>query len=185
MRHQKVTRMVLAAMFAAITAVASQIIFPLGFTPVPFSCAMIAIYLCGALLDPRTAFLSQLAYLLAGAAGAPVFSYFSGGLHKLAGPTGGYLFVYPLMALAVSAVTRRWGRGFFKYCAAMTMALALCYAVGTAWFMFVSGTGLAASLVACVAPFVPMDAVKILLSAALASALSRALGKARLLGTGI
>ena len=38
MRHQKVTRMVLAAMFAAITAVASQIIFPLGFTPVPFSC---------------------------------------------------------------------------------------------------------------------------------------------------
>ena len=122
---------------------------------------------------------------LAGAAGAPVFSYFSGGLHKLAGPTGGYLFVYPLMALAVSAVTRRWGRGFFKYCAAMTMALALCYAVGTAWFMFVSNTGLAASLVACVAPFVPMDAVKILLSAALASALSRALGKARLLGTGI
>ena len=93
MRHQKVTRMVLAAMFAAITAVASQIIFPLGFTPVPFSCAMIAIYLCGALLDPRTAFFSQLAYLLAGAAGAPVFSYFSGGLHKLAGPTGGYLFV--------------------------------------------------------------------------------------------
>ena len=28
MRHQKVTRMVLAAMFAAITTVASQIIFP-------------------------------------------------------------------------------------------------------------------------------------------------------------
>ena len=72
MRHQKVTRMVLAAMFAAITAVASQIIFPLGFTPVPFSCAMFAIYLCGALLDPRTAFFSQLAYLLAGAAGACV-----------------------------------------------------------------------------------------------------------------
>lgn len=185
MRHQKVTRMVLAAMFAAITAVASQIIFPLGFTPVPFSCAMIAIYLCGALLDPRTAFFSQLAYLLAGAAGAPVFSYFSGGLHKLAGPTGGYLFVYPLMALAVSAVTRRWGRGFFKYCAAMTMAARTLLRGGNRVVHVCVEHRLAASLVACVAPFVPMDAVKILLSAALASALSRALGKARLLGTGI
>lgn len=181
MLHQKVTRMVLAAMFAAVTAVAAQLVIPLGFTPVPFTCAMIAIYLCGALLEPKTAFFAQLAYLLIGAMGAPVFSYFTGGLQKLVGPTGGYLFVYPFMALIISLMARRWGRGFFKYCVSMALALALCYAVGTGWFMLVSRTGLAASLMACVVPFIPTDLVKILFSAALACALSRVLGKARLL----
>ena len=56
-------RLVLAAMFAAITAVTAQLVIPLGFTPVPFTLALIAIFLTGALLDPKTAFLAQLAYL--------------------------------------------------------------------------------------------------------------------------
>lgn len=185
MRHQKVTRMVLAAMFAAITAVASQIIFPLGFTPVPFSCAMIAIYLCGALLDPRTAFFSQLAYLLAGAAGAPVFSYFSGGLAQArrahgglplrlsAHGAGGFGRHTPLGARLLQ-ILRRDDDGARTLLRGGNRVVHVC--VEHRARRLAGGR---------VAAFVPMDAVKILLSAALASALSRALGKARLLGTGI
>ena len=61
MQHEKMRRLVLAAMFAAITAVTAQLVIPLGFTPVPFTLALIAIFLTGALLDPKTAFLAQLA----------------------------------------------------------------------------------------------------------------------------
>ena len=48
MQHEKMRRLVLAAMFAAITAVTAQLVIPLGFTPVPFTLARIAIVLTGA-----------------------------------------------------------------------------------------------------------------------------------------
>ncbi len=43
----------------------------------------------------------------------------------------------------------------------MITGLAACYALGTAWFMISTGTGLGAAMVSCVIPFLPGDAVKI------------------------
>ena len=176
MQHEKMRRRVLAAMFAAITAVTAQLVIPLGFTPVPFTLALIAIFLTGALLDPKTAFLAQLAYLLIGAAGAPVFSYFSGGRQKLAGPTGGYLLAYPFMALTAALFLKRFGRGFLRYCAAMLLSLFVCYTLGTLQLIVLSGMSPMEAL-----PFAVFDIVKAAISAVLASALYRALGRARLL----
>ncbi len=45
---------------------------------------------------------------------------------------------------------------------AMVCGLAACYALGTCWFMISTHTGLMASLVACVFPFLPGDALKII-----------------------
>lgn len=45
--------------------------------------------------------------------------------------------------------------------AAMVVGLAACYALGTAWFMFTTNTGIWASLIACVFPFLPGDGLKI------------------------
>ena len=183
MRHLKARELALAAMFTAVTAVFAQLVVPLGFTPVPFSLAMVALFLCGALLGPRAAFLSQLCYLLVGAAGVPVFSQFGAGLQKLAGPTGGYLAAYPFMALVISLLLEKWGRGFWRTCAAMTVGLALCYTMGTAQLMLLTGSGVGAALMMAVVPFAPFDLVKIVLSAVLAAALRRALRQARLLAT--
>lgn len=170
--------MVLAALFCALTAVAAQMIIPLA--PVPLSFAMAAIYLTGAILDKKTALFAQLAYLLLGAAGAPVFSGFSGGLAKLAGPTGGYLAVYPAMAFLIAFLAEKWGRSFWKYCVSMGLALILCYAVGTLWLMVLTHGTLMNSLMAAVIPFIPMDIVKIIGSASLAAGLNTALAKAHL-----
>ena len=67
-----VRAVVTCGVFAAITAVVSQISLPIG--PVPISCSLIAVYLAGLLLPVKTAFLSQLVYLLLGAVGVPVFA---------------------------------------------------------------------------------------------------------------
>ena len=181
MKSKQTRRMVLAAMFAAITAVAAQMVIPLGFTPVPFTLAIPAIFLTGALLKPKTAFLAQAAYLLAGAMGAPVFSYFGSGLQKLAGPTGGYLLAYPFMALLVAVLAEKWGRTFWKFCVAMALSLIVCYAIGTVQLMALTGSGLLEGLMMAVVPFVAFDLAKVGLAAALSVALSRALRHAGLL----
>lgn len=53
--------------------------------------------------------------------------------------------------------------------------LAACYALGTAWFMISTGTGLGAALISCVIPFLPGDAAKIIVGALLVQKLRPAI----------
>ena len=103
----KVRGMVLAALFAAVTAVLAQISIPIAVSAVPFSLGIVGVFLSGALLGKKEAFFAQLVYILLGLVGLPVFSQFRGGFSVLAGPTGGYLFVYPLMAFVIAAICDR------------------------------------------------------------------------------
>jgi biotin transport system substrate-specific component len=104
----KASTMARVALMAALAAVGAQIAIPLPFSPVPFTLQVPAVILSGLLLGSRHGALSQIVYLLLGAAGAPVFAQFSGGFAHLVGPTGGYLLSYPLAAavagLAAGAV---------------------------------------------------------------------------------
>ena len=156
---------------AAVTAVCAQISIPLP-GGVPLTLSVAAVYLSGAFLGPGLAFASQLVYLLLGAFGLPVFAGFSGSLGVLLGSTGGYLLVYPLMAAAVALGRRLWGGKLPSLAASMLIALLLCYAGGTAWFMAVTQKSLAVSLAACVFPFVPVDLCKIALASAVGSRLA-------------
>ncbi len=161
--------MILAAVFAALTGILTQVQIPLE--PVPINLALFSVYLAGALLGPKYGLLSMLVYVLLGAVGVPVFSGFSGGLHKLVGPTGGYIAGYILCVFVVGLLSRRWNFRFAALSVAMLAGLAACYALGTAWFMIVTGRDLATSLGLCVIPFLPGDAVKIALAALLAGRL--------------
>lgn len=169
----KLKNQMYAALFCALTAVASQIIIPIGLVPVSFS--LVAVYLTGALLDKRAAFFSQMCYVLLGAVGAPVFSGFSGGAAKLAGPTGGYLLAYPLMALIIAWLAERWGRTAVKSAAAMALSLVCCYVLGTTQLVLLTGLDVYSALMAGVIPFIAGDVVKIALSVAVAHSLRGAL----------
>ena len=58
---------------------------------------------------------------------------------------------------------------------AMIAGLAACYALGTAWFMISTGTGLGAALISCVIPFLPGDAAKIIVGTLLVQKLRPAI----------
>lgn len=180
MSDRKLTqKLVLAALFVALTAVCSQLQIPLPM--IPINLALFSVYLCGALLGAKWGALAMTAYALLGAAGVPVFTGFGSGPAVLFGRTGGYILGYILAAAAVGFLSRRWGMRFGRLCAAMALGMALCYLFGTAWFMALTGTNLAASLGYCVLPFLPGDAVKIAIAALLAARLEaplRALGLA-------
>lgn len=178
MERMKTKDLAACALMAAATAVCAQISVPLP-SGVPLTLSVAAVFLTGAALGPGLAFASQLVYLLLGAFGLPVFAGFSSGLGTLLGPTGGYLLVYPLMAAAVALGRRLWGGRLPSLAASMLIALLLCYAGGTAWFMAATEKSLAVSLSACVFPFVPVDLCKIALASVVGSRLESLIKRAQ------
>ncbi len=166
MRKTHPARLAVCALFAALTAVLSQVAVPVG--PVPINLATCSVLLAGALLGSKSGALSQAVYVLLGAAGVPVFAGFRGGVGALAGPTGGYIAGYVLAAWLCGFIAERCSDKTGFYLLAMSAGYAACMTAGTGWFMFQSGSGLAAAFTACVLPFLPGDAVKIALSATLA-----------------
>ena len=173
MRNTLTRQLVLAALFAALTAVCSQIQIPLPM--IPINLALFAVHLCGALLGAKWGALSMAVYALLGAVGVPVFAGFGSGPAVLFGKTGGYILGYILCAALVGLLSRRLGFTFPKLCLSMAVGVIVCYVFGTAWFMVISGLNLATSLSYCVLPFLPGDAVKILLAAFLALRLRKPL----------
>ena len=166
-------KIAVCAMFAALTAICSQIAIPIP--PIPINLALFAVHLSGALLGAKFGLFSQLAFVLLGAFGLPVFQGFSGGMGIITGPTGGYIVGYLVAAFLVGLICERWGRSFRKLCIAMVIGVAACYAFGTVWFMMLTGKGLVAALGMCVLPFLPGDALKILGAAWLVQGLRKPL----------
>ena len=82
-----IKKLTLCAMLAALTAVMSQLLIPIG--PIPINLAMLSVFVAGGLLGSSAAALSQTVYVLMGAVGLPVFAMLTGGIGIVLGPTGG------------------------------------------------------------------------------------------------
>ena len=155
----------LCAVFAALTAILTQISIPIG--PVPITLSTFSVLTAGALLGAKYGAISQFAYILLGAAGVPVFSNFSSGIGKLAGPTGGYLIGYVFAAWVVGFIiekTENTGKKLLFLVIAMISGYLTYTCFGTIWFVIQSGSKLIYAFEICVLPFIPGDAVKITLS---------------------
>lgn len=158
-----------AAMGTALIAVCSWLSIP---TTVPFTMQTFAICFLTGLLGLRLGIWTVLCYLLLAAVGAPVLAGFKGGIGAMLGPTGGYLVGFVFTALTVGLGVRRFGRRLPALPLSMALGILLCYAFGTAWFLFVYARktgpiGLATALSWCVVPYLLPDAAKIVLAAVL------------------
>lgn len=150
--------LVLCGMFAALTAVASQISIPIH--PVPFTLQVLAVYLTGIILGYKKGFISILVYVILGAVGAPVFAHFSGGVQFVVGPTGGFIIAFPFMALIVGYFAEKANNNA-KLVSGLILALVLCYTLGTTQLSIVTGMPISKALKVAVIPFVLFDLVKI------------------------
>lgn len=162
---KKTQKLVLAGVLAAVIAVLAQVVFPIG--PVPFSMAVFAVFLTGALLPPSYAAGCVFSYLVLGAVGLPVFAGFKGGVQVLAGPTGGFLLGYFALALSVSFASKLTNSCALRLVSALS-GLAICYALGAVWFSFVTQNSILVALRLCVWPFVLPDIAKATLALLLA-----------------
>jgi len=156
----------LVLLFANLTAVAGRIAVNLPFSPVPITGQTLIVLLAGAALGSWRGAASQLAYLVEGVVGLPVFAGGTAGLVVLLGPTGGYLIGFVATAGIVGwLVERGASRNGFASVATMLLGSAVVYLFGATWLsLFVPG-GLAVVFAQGVLPFLPGDVVKSLIAA--------------------
>lgn len=168
--------LILAGLFAALTAVAAQLSFKLPITGVPFTLQVLTVLLAGLLLGARWGAAALAAYVALGAAGVPVFAGFKSGLGVLLGPTGGYLFSYPVAALVTGLAAGTGARaGLGRLALAALAGLLVIYAGGAGWAVLVGGKGFLAVMSGWVLPFVPYDLAKAALAVAVARSVRAAL----------
>ena len=164
--YSRVYPLILCALFTALTGVSSFLSIPLPFTPVPVNLATLAVMLSGLLLGAKYGSLSQLVYLLSGAIGVPVFSGGSSGLGILTGATGGYLIGYLFCAACCGAIAGN-SRNPLRTVPAMIVGIAVCYTLGTLWYIHLTGIAIVPAFLSCVLPFIPGDLLKITAAAVL------------------
>ncbi len=156
--------MVAGSLFMALCA---QVSFFLPTTPVPITLQTLGVMLIGALFGARLGALTMLLYLVEGALGMPFFSGGRGGFAHLMGPTGGYLLSYPIAAFVVGLLAERgWDRSLRTSVVAMVLGSVVVYAIGFSWLSMYRGMLPNVTLFqAAVLPFLPGDAIKIVVAA--------------------
>jgi biotin transport system substrate-specific component len=142
--------------FAACTAAGAQMRIPLPFSPVPVTGQTFFVLLSGALLGRKLGPASQLLYsglacVLPGAAAGP--------LHL----TAGYVLGFVAAAYVVGALVGE-ARSYWRVVAAMALGSLVIYLLGAAWLAGATGD-LSTAVLAGVVPFLPGDAVKLLIAA--------------------
>ena len=159
--------MALCALFAALLAICAWLVIPIG--DVPFTLQTFGVFAALGLLGGKRGTIAIAVYLLLGAVGVPVFAGFRGGIGTLFGTTGGYLVSYLFMGLIVMLAEKLFGDRTIVFLIAGVIALAICYAFGTAWFVVAYARtagpiSWAAAIGKCVLPFVLPDLAKLALA---------------------
>lgn len=170
--------LVMTAVMAAVLAVISPFVLPIG--PVPISLCTLAIWLTVYILGWRRGTAAVLVYVLLGAAGMPVLAGFTGGLGRLFGPTGGYIVGYLPLAAITGLFVERWRDRRLLHLAGMVLGSAVLYVMGTAWYCFQAETTLVGALAVCVLPVLPGDLMKMAAALAMGPVIRRRLEKAGL-----
>lgn len=169
-------KLTISALFTALIAVLAQIAVPLPFSPVPLTGQVIGVMLAGALLGSRAGTLSITAYLLLGAAGAPVFSMGRGGFYMISGPTGGYLWGFiPAVYFAGLIMEKVENPSILRTAAAMLTALSFIYLGGALQLGLIMRYNLWQTMLAGVIPFLPLDLAKAFLAVFLARLIKKSL----------
>ena len=157
----------LATGFALLTALGAMVQINIG--PVPITLQVLFVLLSGLVLGSRLGALSQVEYLAAGFAGAPVFAGGKSGLIALLGPTGGYLAGFVVGAYLAGLVAESAARpGRIRFFVAGVLGTAAIYISGTiwlsTWLAIGRGTNWMAELASAwqfgVAPFIAVDTMK-------------------------
>ncbi len=141
--------------------------------PVPVTGQTFAVLMIGALLGARRASVSVLTYIMAGAAGLPVFAHGRSGFTALSGFTGGYLFGFVFAVYVVGLLAERgWDRRIGTTILAMIFGNLVIYAFGLLWLyclVCMGKLGISANKILTVGlyRFIPGDLLKITLAAIL------------------
>ncbi len=166
MNRKKIVSLVMCAFFTALTCVLSQLAVPIG--PVPVNLATLSVLCSGLMLGAKKGALSQAVYVLLGAAGIPVFAMFTGGMGIVFGPTGGFIAGYIAAAWVSGFIAQKKRGSLANLVAAASAGAAACLLLGSLYYAFSCNRPLSETLLVCVVPFLPGEALKIAVASVIA-----------------
>ena len=166
----KTVDLVYIALGAVLIAICSWLCIP---TAVPFTMQTFAVFAVLSIMGGKRGTMSVIVYLIIGIIGVPVFAEFTSGPGIIFGTTGGYMVGFIFIGLIYGLAVRHLGKKLCVEIIAFVIGIFVCYAFGTAWFMYFyalesGAVGLMTALGWCVFPFVIPDLVKLALALVLA-----------------
>ena len=175
----KTRMMILAALFAALTAVGAFIRFPLGTMSVTLQFMFTA--MAGVLLGAKWGAVSQTVYVVLGLVGLPVFTM-GGGIGYVMQPSFGFLLGLIPTAWVIGRLTEM-ENGHWRIALACLAGLAVLYLIGLPYMYLIMKLYLHKSITVWTAVkagmlvYLPGDAIKIALTVLLYKPLRRAIKK--------
>lgn len=175
----KTRMMILAALFAALTAVGAFIRFPLGAMSVTLQFMLTA--MAGVLLGAKWGAVSQTVYVVLGLVGLPVFTM-GGGIGYVMQPSFGFLLGLIPTAWVIGRLTEK-ENGHWRIALACLAGLAVLYLIGLPYMYLIMKLYLHKSITVWTAVkagmlvYLPGDAIKIALTVLLYKPLRRAIRK--------
>lgn len=122
-------------MFAALTAIGAFITIPVG--PVPITLQSLIVLLSGIILGSRKAMLSQIAYILLGIMGLPIFSGFSGGFQHVLKPSFGFLIGFVAAAYVAGKFAEKEKASIKSLTMAVFAGTLVMYAIGLPYMYYI------------------------------------------------
>lgn len=168
---------VMIALFTALIAA-------LGLVPkltlasgIPITAQSMGIMLCGAILGSKRGALAVLLFVLLVAAGLPLLAGGRGGLGVFTTPWAGFYYGFPVAAFVTGLVMEKWRSGnvgLTAGIAAIIGGIGALYLVAVPYYMVMKPAGLNEALVTAMAPFMPGDLIKAVLTGLITGALYKA-----------
>ena len=140
---------------------------------VPLTLQTFAIPLAGVVLGAKNGMIAALVYVLLGMVGVPVFANFTGGIGIVFGRTGGFILAFPFMAFAAGIGAKK--DNILWLISWLVVGAIILYTVGMLVFSFVAPAELWTSFTLVVLPFLPTEAIKIVLVILFSKLIKRAL----------
>lgn len=160
--QNKLRGLILAAEFAALLAIFSQISIAVPFSPVPMTGQTLAIGLFATVATTWISSSAVAVYLLLGAVGLPVFAGGGAGFATLLGPNGGYLFGFLIYAV-ITSFLMKFSTKWWNITVANLVASLVQLLLGAVWFAAWNHFALAAVIKPAMLVFIPVAIVKIII----------------------
>ena len=167
-------------LFAAITAVLSQIAIPLP-TNVPLTLQTFAVALAGYFLGAVKGTVAMVVYVMLGAVGVPVFANWKGGFSVITGATGGFIVGFIFMALLCgvgsSVFSSKKLSGKVLAVLLGIAGLAVCHLLGLGWYAIFAKVSLGKSFMVVSLPYLIKDIGSVIAAYVISEELIKRLAK--------
>ena len=165
MKSSRIKLLAAAAMFAGVSVIMAQVYIPIS-PEVNQTLTLVGVFLAAGILGAKWGFASQLVYVMLGAVGFPAFSGFRGGLGMIIGhPSGGFIMSFAVTAFVTGLLFERFSLPMIEkhkaragsarpvkliymlyLIAPMYAGWVVTYTMGIAYFVFITGAELWASV---------------------------------------